>query len=145
MKLEPRDKNFAEKVKKSFSEQAVMNLIGAEIFSIKPGKVRIKLPFSKNLTQQNNFIHAGIITTIVDSACGYAAFSLMPENSSVLSVEFKVNLLRPAIGDYFLASGKVIKSGKTLSVVSGDVFAFDKDEKKHIAAMTATMMCLLKK
>lgn len=141
MKFEPKDRDFIEKVYKSFSNQAVMNLIGAELIKVQPGKVDVKLPFRQDLTQQNGFIHAGIITTIADSACGYAAFSLMPGKSSVLSVEFKVNLLSPAVGDYFLAEGRVIKAGKNLSVVRGDVFAVKSKETKQIAAILATIMC----
>ncbi len=141
MRFEPKDREFIEKVYKSFSKQAVMKLIGAELTKVQPGKVDVKLPFREDLTQQNGFIHAGIITTIADSACGYAAFSLMPENSSVLSVEFKVNLLSPAVGDYFLAEGRVIKAGKNLSVVRGDVFAVKGKVNKQIAAMIGTIMC----
>ncbi len=142
MKFEPKDRDFIEKVYKSFSKQAVMRLIGAELTKVEPGKVDIKLPFRSDLTQQNGFIHAGIITTIADSACGYAAFSLMPQDSSVLSVEFKVNLLSPAVGDFFKAEGRVIKAGKNLIVVRGDVFAVKKKEIKQIAAMLATIMCV---
>ncbi len=142
MKFEPKDENFIEKVQKSFSNQAVMTLIGAELSKVEPGKVSIKLPFRSDLTQQNGFIHAGIITTIADSACGYAAFSLMPTDYNVLSIEFKVNLLSPAVGDYFLATGKVIKAGKNITIVRGDVLAAKDNEIKQIAAMLATIMCV---
>lgn len=142
MNFEPKDADYAEKIYKSFAEQSVMKLIGAEISRVEPGKVDIKLPFRKDLTQQNGFLHAGITTTIADSACGYAAFSLMPKDSSVLSVEFKVNLLSPAIGDYFLAEGRVLRAGKNLTVVRGDVFAVNSSERKQIATMLGTMMCL---
>ena len=142
MNFEPKDPNFSEKIYKSFSGQTVMNLIGANLIKVEAGQIDIKLPFRSELTQQNGFIHAGIITTIADSACGYAAFSLMPENSNVLSVEFKVNLLSPAIGDYFVAEGRIIKAGRTLGVARGDVFAVKDKETKRVAAMLATMMCL---
>jgi uncharacterized protein (TIGR00369 family) len=144
MKFEPKDKNFVEKVRESFAAQSVMKVIGAEITKIKAGAVEIELLYRNDLTQQNGFIHAGIITTIADSACGYAAFSLMPKEAEVLSVEFKVNLLSPAIGEKFVAEGRVLRAGKTLTVVQSDVFAFSENQRKQIAVMLATIMCLQK-
>jgi uncharacterized protein (TIGR00369 family) len=141
MTFESIDKNFAERIKLSFAEQSVMNLIGAELIKVSAGEIDIKLPFRRDLTQQDGFLHAGIVTAIVDSACGYAAYSLMPAETKVLSVEFKVNLLSPAVGDYFVAEGRVIKAGKTLTVARGDVFAFRAESKKLIATMLATMIC----
>lgn len=120
-----------------------MNLIGARLGLVEAGIVEIVLPFRQDLTQQNGYLHAGIVTTIADSACGYAAFSLMPAGSSVLSVEFKVNLLRPARGESFVARAKVIKAGRTLSVTRADVFAVNEDsERELVATMQGTMMCL---
>ena len=120
-----------------------MNLIGARLASIEPGTVEIALPFRADLTQQDGYLHAGVVTTIADSACGYAAFSLMPAGSSVLSVEFKVNLLRPARGESFIARAEVIKAGRTLSVVRADVFAIaENSERELVATMQGTMMCL---
>ena len=142
MKFEPKDENFARKVQASFATQLVMKFIGAEITRIEAGAVDIQIAYQKDLTQQNGFIHAGIITTIADSACGYAAFSLMPNGADVLSVEFKVNLLSPSIGDKFLAEARVVRAGKTLTVVQGDVFAITDNQRKHVAIMLATMMCL---
>src|SRR5215204_439174 len=144
MNFEPRDSNFAEKVRESFACQPVMALIGAELMKVEAGEVDIGLQFREDLTQQHGFLHAGITTAIVDSACGYAAFSLMPVGTEVLTSEFKINLLSPAIGNYFLAEGRVLKAGKTLSVVRGDVFAIKADEKKLIAAMLATVVCVRK-
>ena len=144
MNFEPRDSNFAEKVRESFARQPVMALIGAELMKVEAGEVDIGLQFREDLTQQHGFLHAGITTAIVDSACGYAAFSLMPVGTEVLTSEFKINLLSPAIGNYFLAEGRVLKAGKTLSVVRGDVFAIKADEKKLIAAMLATVVCVRK-
>jgi uncharacterized protein (TIGR00369 family) len=144
MKFEPRDENFVEKVRESFAAQTVMKVIGAEITKIKAGAVEIELLYRNDLTQQNGFVHAGIITTIADSACGYAAFSLMPKEAEVLSVEFKVNLLSPAIGEKFVAEGRVLRAGKTLTVVQGNVFAFSENQRKQIAVMLATIMCLQK-
>jgi len=138
----PQTSDFAKHVQSSFAQQSVMNLIGAELTTVLPGRVEILIPFRDDLTQQHGFLHAGIITTIVDSACGYAAFSLMPAGASVLTIEFKVNLLAPAKGERFLARGMVVKPGKTITVCSGEVFALGAEESKPIATMTATMMTL---
>ena len=120
-----------------------MGLIGAELTRIEPGIVEITLPYRTDLAQQHGYLHAGIITTIADSACGYAAYSLMPPESEVLSVEFKVNLLRPAQGEKFLAIAEVVKSGKTLTVVRADVFGVSSDAQQQlIATMLGTMICL---
>jgi uncharacterized protein (TIGR00369 family) len=134
---------FADAVAQSFAKQPIMNLIGARLGLVEPGIVEILLPFRQELTQQNGYLHAGVVTTIADSACGYAAFSLMPEGSSVLSVEFKVNLLRPARGESFVARAEVIKAGRTLSVTRADVFAVHKDsERELVATMQGTMICV---
>ncbi|MHB1611035.1 MAG: PaaI family thioesterase [Sulfobacillus sp.] len=135
--------DFDDRVRSSFAKQTVMNLIGAELVKVLPGEVEILLPFRHELTQQHGFLHAGIITTIVDSACGYAALSLMPAAASVLTVEFKVNLLAPAQGKRFLARGKVVKPGRTITFCSGEVFVLGSDATKLVATMTATMMTLL--
>lgn len=118
-----------------------MQLIGAELGRIEPGIVDITLPYRTELTQQNGYLHAGVITTIADSACGYAAYSLMPAGSEVLSVEFKVNLLRPAKGDKFLAHAEVIKAGKTLTVVRADVYGVSgaMGDQILVASMLGTM------
>jgi len=119
-----------------------MNTIRAKLVRVGPGEVHIEIPFQQELTQQNGFIHAGIITSIVDSACGYAAYSLMTATSGVLTVEYKVNLLSPAIGERFLAIGRVKKPGRTLTVCEGDVFAHAEGKEKLVATMLATMMRL---
>jgi len=134
--------SFAEEIKRSFTQQTVMNLIGAELTRVEAGLVEITLPYRADLAQQHGYLHAGIVTTIADSACGYAAYSLMPRNSDVLSVEFKVNLLRPAKGEMFSAVAEVVKSGKTLTVVRADVFAIDEGRRDLIATMQGTMICL---
>jgi uncharacterized protein (TIGR00369 family) len=118
-------------------------LIGARLNLVEPGIVEISLPYRADLTQQDGYLHAGVITTVADSAAGYAAYSLMPAGSRVLSVEFKVNLLRPARGESFVARAEVIKAGRTLSVVRADVFAIGANsEKELVATMQGTMMCL---
>ena len=142
--FEPLSKNFAERVKNIFAQQPVMQLIGARLTRIEPGAIDIEIDFQKSLTQQNGFMHAGIITTIADSACGYAAFSLMAEDADVLSVEFKMNLLAPATGEKFTAEGRVLRAGRTLTVARADVFAFTRNERKQIAAMQATIMSIRK-
>lgn len=139
MELEARNPSFAEEVRKSFAAQSIMQLIGAELAVIEPGVVEIALPYRRDLTQQDSYLHAGIITTIADSAAGYAAFSLMPAGARVLSVEFKVNLLRPASGDNFLARAEVIKAGKTLTVVRADVFGLTDKQRTLAATMLGTM------
>lgn len=120
-----------------------MNLIGGELTRIEPGVIEITLPYRTDLTQQHGYVHAGIITTIADSACGYAAYTLMPPGSDVLAVEFKVNLLRPAKGEMFVARAEVVKSGRTLTVVSAGVHALSNgDSRELVAIMQGTMMRL---
>jgi len=143
--MTPQNPSFADEIRRSFDGQAAMTLIGASLSRVDPGIIKITLPYRANLTQQHGYIHAGIVTSIVDTACGYAAYSLMPAGSEVLSVEFKVNLLRPAKGKSFLARAEVIKPGRTLTVVRGDVFGIDESgQKELVATMLATMMCLRK-
>jgi uncharacterized protein (TIGR00369 family) len=134
--------DFDYRVRSSFAKQSVMNLIGAELVKVLPGEVEIIIPFRDDLAQQHGFMHGGIITTIVDSACGYAALSLMPTDASVLTVEFKVNFLSPAKGERFIARGKVVKLGQTIIVTSGEVFSLNENTQKLVALMTATMMVL---
>src|SRR5215208_3282795 len=138
----PGNPAFAEDVKESFAKQTIMGLIGAELTRVEPGIIEITLPYRADLAQQHGYMHAGIVTTIADSACGYAAYSLMPPNSEVLSVEFKVNLLRPAKGETFSAVAEVVKAGKTLTVVRADVFAIDEGRRDLVATMQGTMICL---
>ena len=133
---------FVEEIKESFTTQTIMGLIGAELTRVEPGVIEITLPYRADLAQQHGYIHAGIITTIADSACGYAAYTLMPAGSDVLAVEFKVNLLRPAKGETFVARAEVIKSGRTLSVVRADVDARTGEQRELIAIMQGTMMRL---
>lgn len=141
---QPRNPSFAEEIEQSFVKQTIMKLIGAELSRVEPGVVEITLPYRADLAQQHGYLHAGIVTTIADSACGYAAYSLMPPDSQVLSVEFKVNLLRPAQGIAFLASAEVVKSGKTLTVVRADVFGLGHEgQRELIATMLGTMICLM--
>ena len=144
-RFKPRDPEYKRKIKESFQAQAVMETIGASLVDTLPGRVRIRLDYSKEITQQDGFVHAGIISTAIDSACGYAALSLMEPGARVLSIEFKVNLLAPARGDYFIATGFVRKSGKTIMVTEGELIAYSGDQKKLVATMTATMMSVVEK
>src|SRR5690349_23258866 len=139
-----RNPSYADEITESFSKQTIMGLIGAELSRVEPGLIEITLPYRADLAQQHGYVHAGIVTTIADSACGYAAYSLMPPNSEVLSVEFKVNLLRPAKGQEFLAIAEVLKPGRSLTVVRADVFANPNGERALVATMLGTMMCLIK-
>src|SRR6266850_2745626 len=138
--MNPLNPSFARDVADSFARQPIMNLLGARLTLVEPGVVEITLPYRADLTQQHGYLHAGVITTIADSACGYAAFSLMPAGSNVLSVEFKVNLLRPAQGVEFVARAEVLKAGRTLTVVRADVFAIDGGQRELIATMLGTMI-----
>jgi uncharacterized protein (TIGR00369 family) len=141
-KFEPKYPDYQAKVKKSFADQAVMKTIGATIEAIGAGEIEIEFPYQSSLTQQNGFIHAGIVSTVLDSACGYAAFSLMPEDASVLTIEFKVNLLSPAKGDRFRGYGKVKKAGRTISVAEAELYAFSDQGKKLVATMVGTLMAI---
>ena len=129
-------------IRESFERQTIMATLGASLVSVEPGKAVIALPYAKHICQQHGYLHAGVVTTIVDSACGYAAFSLMPAGSAVLTVEFKVNLMAPAKGERFLAVGRVVKPGRTLTVAQGEVIAFDDGRETTVAIITATMMRL---
>ncbi len=134
------DPTIEKRLRETFTQQTIMTLIGASLGHLAPGEVNIELPYRADLCQQNGFIHAGIITTIVDSACGIAAYTLMPPDTGVLTVEYKVNLLSPAVGERFSARGRVIKAGQTITVCSGDVFAIQNGTEKLVATMLATMI-----
>jgi uncharacterized protein (TIGR00369 family) len=140
----PSDPDFEPRIRSSFERQGIMKTIGARLLSVSPGEVRIELPWSEAVTQQHGFVHAGILSTIADNACGYAAYTLMPADSEVLGVENKINFLAPAKGERFIAIGKVIKAGRTLAVCSGEVWAYDSGQKTLVAVMQTTMMALVK-
>lgn len=138
----PRDDDFERRVRSSFARQTLMETIQARLVRVLPGEVEIELPFRADLAQQNGFMHAGIITSIVDSACGYAALSLMPAGVDVLTVEYKVNFVSPAIGLRMIGRGRVTKPGRTLTVCAGDVVAVSDRGEKLVATMLATMMAV---
>jgi uncharacterized protein (TIGR00369 family) len=134
--------NHEERVRQSFSRQVFMSTLGAELIAVVQGGVEIRLPFSPNLTQQNGYLHAGAITAVLDSACGYAALSVAPDDKDVLSVEFKVNLMSPAAGELFAARAQVKKAGRTLTVCTADAFAISDGREKVVATMLATIMAV---
>ena len=139
-KRTPPDPKFAERVRASFAKQRIMATMGALVESVEAGSVALRLPFREDLTQQHGFLHAGVIAALADSACGYAALTLMPADAAVLSVEFKVNMLAPATGDAIVARAEVIRPGKTIMVCRADVVALAGTEEKLVAAMQGTMM-----
>lgn len=136
----PLDPHFADRVRENFNRQTMMHTIGAAMTRVEPGLVAIELPFRADLCQQNGFLHGGVVTMIADSACGYAASTLVPADQDVLAVEFKVNLLSPAVGDKLIAVGRVIRAGRTLTVCAAEVTAYSKDVNKVIAIMQGTII-----
>jgi uncharacterized protein (TIGR00369 family) len=140
MPFTPPDDHYEQRIRESFASQKFMTRIGASVVSVAPGEVVLELPYRDDLTQQNGFLHAGIVTSIVDVACGYAAYTLMPADSDVLSVEFKVNLMAPGAGERFHAIGRVLRNGRTLSTCAGEVWSLASGGRKQIAAMLATMI-----
>jgi len=136
----PQDTDFEARVRESFARQRVMATIGARLSRVAPGEVEIELPFSEDLTQQHGYLHAGIVAAVVDSACGYAAMSLAPAGSEVLSIEFKLNLLSPARGESFAARARVKRAGRNVTVCTGDLYALGGASEKVVATMLATMM-----
>jgi uncharacterized protein (TIGR00369 family) len=143
--FDPRDPDFESRVAQSFAEQAIMRTIGASLAEVSPGRVEIELPYDPGLTQQDGFLHAGVSATIMDSACGYAAFSLMPADARVLTIEFKINLLAPAAGERFRAIGKVRKPGRSVFVAEGELLAEREAGHKLVATMHATLMAVAAK
>ncbi len=138
--MEPRNPNWKARCAESFDDQGVMATFGVTPTSLNPGRVTLEFPFSADLIQQHGFIHAGVITTVLDSACGYAAFTLMDAAAEVLTVEFKSNFLAPAQGQHFRCEGEVIKSGRTLMVTQGRAIAVNNGVETLISTMQATMM-----
>ncbi len=135
----PAFADYESRVRSSFAQQGIMQTIGATLTSVSPGEVRIDLPFSQAVTQQHGYIHAGIITTVVDSACGYAANSLMAAHAEVLTIEYKMNFLAPAKGEKIAGIGRVIRAGRSITVCSGEAWAYDNGQEHLIAIMQATM------
>jgi uncharacterized protein (TIGR00369 family) len=143
--FEPKDPDFRTRVASSFERQQAMRTLRIRIALLEPGRITLEMPFDEAFTQQHGFLHAGIVTTALDSACGYAAFSLMPPEAAVLTVEFKTNLLAPAEGERFVFRGEVLKPGRTLTVCEGRAFALTGGTEKLIASMTGTLMAVLER
>lgn len=140
--FEPADADFAARVEASFARQQAMGSLGIALASVGPGRVELTMDYRAQWTQQHGFLHAGVVATALDSACGYAAFSLMPADAAVLTVEFKINLLAPAKGERFRFVGRVIRPGRTITVCQGDAYAVDGGREKTIASMTGTLMAV---
>ena len=141
--FEPRDPDYVQRVHASFNRQAAMRTLGAMLAAVRPGQVEITLPWAEPLTQQHGFLHAGMVSTALDSACGYAGFSLMPVEAAVLTIEFKINLLAPAQGERFRMVGTVIKPGRTVTVCEGHAYAINGGQEKLIATMGCTLMAVM--
>ena len=141
-RFEPADAAYADRVRASFGRQAAMATIGATLADIAPGRVVIELPWQQALTQQHGFLHAGMVATALDSACGYAGFTLMQPDAAVLTIEFKINLLAPAQGQRFRMEGVVIKPGRTVTVTEGRAYAIADGREKLVATMGATLMAV---
>lgn len=141
-RFEPRDPSYDRKVRSSFDRQKVMGTLGIEIAHLEPGKIELTMPYDPRFSQQHGFLHAGIVTTALDSACGYAAFSLMDSDAAVLTVEFKTNLLAPADGTDFRFCAEVLKPGRTLTICEAKAFANKGGQEKLVASMTGTLMAI---
>ena len=138
----PPDAGYEERVRTSFARQGAMRLLGARLLAVRPGFCAIELPYRDDLTQQHGYIHAGIVSAIVDSAGGYAGFTLFPADASVLTVEYKLNLLAPAAGERLVAEGRVVKPGRTLAVTRGEVHAEAGGRRTLCALMQQTLIVL---
>lgn len=141
-RLQAQDPDFDARVRASFAKQGAMHTIGATLAQLAPGRAVIELPWRPELTQQHGFLHAGMVATALDSACGYAASTLMPADAGVLTIEYKINLLAPAQGERFRMEGLVLKPGRTITVAEGRALALHEGREKLVATMTATLMTI---
>jgi len=138
----PKAEDYEARVRDSFDRQGFMHTLGATIESVAPGQVAIRIVPRDEISQQHGFVHAGVVATMIDNACGYAAFSLMPSDAGVLTIEFKISLLAPAQGDYLIATGHVRKPGRNITFTEGEMHAHTGDDRKLVATMTASMMAI---
>jgi uncharacterized protein (TIGR00369 family) len=141
-KFNPQDSQFEARVRSSFARQTLMQTIGAEMTKVAAGEVEIELAYRDDLAQQHGYLHAGVITAIVDSACGYAAMTLTRAVEDILTIEYKANFVAPATGEKMIARSRVLRAGRKVTVCAGDVFALRDGEEKLVATMLATMMTL---
>lgn len=140
--FELRDAEYQRRVRDSFERQGLMKHLGAELVSLEPGGAVIRVPFRGELTQQHGYFHAGVTGAIADTACGYAAYTLMAAEDSVLTVEYKINLLSPADGEELVARARVVRSGRTLKICMADVFVRKAGAENYCATMLSTIMCM---
>ena len=136
----PKDPDYEARVRGGFARQGLMVTLGASLIRVSPGIVEISLPTTEAVSQQHGFVHAGALASIADSAAGYAALTLMPARAGVLTVEFKINLMAPGIGERMIARGSVVRAGRTITLAQTDVFAIHEGREKQIALLTATLM-----
>lgn len=141
----PRDPGYEQRVRDSFGRQKVMSFLGAVLDDVAPGYTQISLPYRPELSQQHGFFHGGIVGTIADSAAGYAGYTLMAADASVLTVEYKLNLMAPADGDVLIARGRVLRPGKNLVVTQAEVFVDKQGAEKQCGVLLQTLMCLHKR
>ncbi|MDD2711682.1 MAG: PaaI family thioesterase [Simplicispira sp.] len=140
--FEPLNPSYVQRVQDSFAIQGVMHHLGAKLGLIAPGAVDIEVDWAQELTQQHGFLHAGVVSAVLDSACGYAAFTLMALAAEVLTIEFKINLLAPAQGEHFRMEGRVLKPGRTITVCEGRAYAISQGNEKLVATMVCTLMAV---
>jgi uncharacterized protein (TIGR00369 family) len=139
----PKDPDYERRVRESFARQRAMETFGARLLRVAPGEVEVGLDFREAFTQQHGYLHAGVVTAVVDTACGYAALTLMEPGAEVLSVEFKLNLLSPAAGQRFAARARVVRAGRNITVCAGDFYSIQEGGgEKIVATMLATMMAV---
>jgi uncharacterized protein (TIGR00369 family) len=138
--MTPADPDYENRIRESFARQGLMTTLGASLKRIQPGEIEIEMEVSDSVSQQHGFAHAGAVAAIADSACGYAAATLLPADSGVLAVEFKINLMAPAAGPRLIARARVIRSGRTLTVCQAEVQSVSHNEEKTVAMMMATIM-----
>lgn len=143
--LTPADADFETRIRDSFSRQPFMATIGASLGAVGPGMAEVILPYKDGVTQQHGFFHGGVIGAIADTAGGYAAYTLFPVNSTVLTVEYKINIMAPGKGERLVAVGRVVRSGRTLTIVAIDIFAEAGGVRTHCATATQTLICILGK
>jgi uncharacterized protein (TIGR00369 family) len=142
-RFEPKNPNYRDAATATFAAQQAMRTLGISLARLEPGEVDLVMDYSTNFTQQNGFVHAGIITAGLDGACGIAAFTLMPPGADILTVEFKTNLLAPARGERFIFRGRVIKPGRTLTYCEARAFTEQDDRESLVATMTGTLMAMM--
>lgn len=139
----PQDPGFSERISQTFSNQGIMRTLGIKLGTVDPGRVQLELPIREELCQQNGYLHAGVVTTMLDTAGGLAALTLMPVGAAVLAIEFKANFMAPAKGETLVVHGRVVRAGKTITVCSADAYATIRGKEKHVSTMISTVMTVV--